>query len=111
MPLAQIIWSQLTQIFTNNITRRICLNLDMTLQINMIKYYSFNKLLSQFGKGAFCIGSNDCSWLAEVFSFRSLCFFGMDPLFGFSRFLIFMTFLFWLFFILIFFLDSLIILL
>ena len=112
MPLAQIIQGQLTKNSANNIARSICFNLDMILQMKMIKDWDLNKRLSQFDKSFSSFGRKEWSWLAvEVFSFGGLCFFSSDLLIRFCRFLAFMTFLCWFFFISIFYLNSLTILL
>ncbi len=108
MPLAQIIWGQLTKNSTNSITRSIRLNLDIMLQVEIILYWSLNKCLPQFGKSFPSFGGEEWSWLAvKVFSSGNIWFFCSDPLFGLSRFLTFIIFLCWLFFILIFHLNSL----
>ncbi len=73
----------------------------------MIYYQSFDERLPQFSKGPPSIGGKEQSSMAKVLSSGDLGFFGPDPLFGLSRFLTFTTFLCWLFFILILYLDSL----
>ena len=110
MSSAQIIWGQPTENSANSIARSICLHSDMTLQIKMILYWSSNKRLSQFNKGPSSVGGKEQSWLAKVLSSRGLCFFGPNPLLELSCFLTFLaftTFLCWLFFTLVFYLNSL----
>ena len=107
MPSAQIIQSQLTENPTHSIALSIRFISDMTLQIKMILYRGFNKCLPQFGKGPSSVGNKKRTKLAEVFTSKGLCFFGIDPLFEIRRLLAFTTFLCWLFLILILDLDFL----
>lgn len=59
MPLVQAIRDQLTENPTGSIARCIRFNLDITLQINMIWYQSFNKCLFQFDKGSSSFGDKE----------------------------------------------------
>ncbi len=72
IPLAQIIWGQLTKNPTHSIVRSICLNFDMTLWIKMMLYWGLNKCLFQFGKSLLALDiRNDPDWLLMFLAFEA----------------------------------------